>query len=337
MQHTLGPAQQAPSTTRAPRVVLVLCLLLFCQHGETVGLRGASADSFGVSRAPAARAQRPAIWLTDADAAAWQLTVCLCVPQCTVQAAAQPGGVGIAGSWPSSLNQYVQTTVRVTLNTSACGQWGRQVRRDRNGCLLAAVGSMASAEQTEAAGTHHAGLNALLCVLHVLAPVQDAGDDAQLVLQHVTAQGGSLAFPTISPSAAADGSSARSADCTSFDFPVLLDGSSKHGNISARLLLPKAGLDLRLHEPIVVEVPLLLSVATRSINVSADSTPFAVGVSLNRPAPAGGVSVQLKLGQEEAARVRPRGGRVAATAGSEPPPSSSPSGWSTGSTCTCRE
>jgi len=37
-------------------------------------------------------------------------------------------GVGISGSWPSSLHQFVPTTVRVTLNTSACSQLG-EVRR----------------------------------------------------------------------------------------------------------------------------------------------------------------------------------------------------------------
>lgn len=45
---------------------------------------------------------------------------------CCLQIAAQPvTGVGISGSWPSSVSQFVQTTVRVTLNTSACSHWGQ--------------------------------------------------------------------------------------------------------------------------------------------------------------------------------------------------------------------
>jgi hypothetical protein len=147
--------------------------------------------------------------------------------------------------------------------------------------------------------------------LHVGVVLQDAGDDAQLVLQQVTAGGGSLTFR--SSTAAADlssnsGSSSNtvsrgSSDCTSFDFPVLLDGSSKHGNISARLLLPKAGLTLRLQDPILVHVPLLISLVTTSINVSSDYKPFKLGVSLTKPAPAGGASVQLILGEQGAAKV----------------------------------
>jgi hypothetical protein len=138
--------------------------------------------------------------------------------------------------------------------------------------------------------------------------MQGAGDDVQLVLQHVTAKGRSLAFRSSLPAAAdgADSSSAGSPDCTSFDFPVLLDGTSKHGNITARLLLPKIGVELRLQKPIIVQVPLLLSVVTPSINISSDSTPFAVGVSLSRPAPTGGVTVQLKLGEAGAAKVSMR-------------------------------
>jgi hypothetical protein len=134
--------------------------------------------------------------------------------------------------------------------------------------------------------------------------LQDAANDAQLVLQHVTAKGGSLAFRSSSSAAGVRDKDSAVGDCTSFDFPVLLDGTSKHGNVTARLLLPKVGLDLRLQEPIIVQVPLLLSVVDANINVSADSTPFKVGVSLSRPGPAGGVSVQLQLGQPGVAKVR---------------------------------
>lgn len=143
--------------------------------------------------------------------------------------------------------------------------------------------------------------------------MQDAGDDAQLVLQQATAGGGSLTFNSSSAGAADLGSSDSSSstgrssqgssDCTSFDFPVLLDGDTRHGNISARLLLPKVGLALRLQEPIVVHVPLLVSLVTTSINVSSDSTPFKVGVSLSKAAPAGGASVQLLLGEPGVAKV----------------------------------
>lgn len=118
------------------------------------------------------------------------------------------------------------------------------------------------------------------------------------MFQQVTAKGGSLAFRSSAP-----GKSVSTADCTTFDFPVLLDGSSRHGNISARLLLPKAGISLQLQDPIVVSVPLLLSVITPVVNVTADPAPFGAQVRLNQPAPAGGVSVRLLLGQEGAAKV----------------------------------
>lgn len=143
--------------------------------------------------------------------------------------------------------------------------------------------------------------------------MQDAGDDAQLVLQQVTAGGGSLTFRSSTAAADLGGNSGSgsssitvsrgSSDCTSFDFPVLLDGSSKHGNISARLLLPKVGLTLRLQDPILVHVPLLISLVTTSINVSSDYKPFKLGVSLSKPAPSGGASVQLILGEQGAAKV----------------------------------
>jgi hypothetical protein len=120
----------------------------------------------------------------------------------------------------------------------------------------------------------------------------------------VTAKGGSLAFRSSASAAANRDKDSAVGDCTSFDFPVLLDGTSKHGNVTARLLLPKVGLDLRLQEPIIVQVPLLLSVVNTKINASADSTPFKVAVSLSRPAPAGGVAVQLQLGEPGAAKVR---------------------------------
>lgn len=134
--------------------------------------------------------------------------------------------------------------------------------------------------------------------------MQDAANDAQLVLQQVTATGGSLAFRSSSSAAAARDKDSAVGDCTSFDFPVLLNGTSKHGNVTARLLLPKVGLDLRLQEPITVQVPLLVSVVNTLINVSADARPFKVAVSLSRPAPAGGVAVQLQLGETGAAKVR---------------------------------
>lgn len=50
-----------------------------------------------------------------------------------VVVAAEPGGaavtaaLGVSKAWPSTVNQYVETTVRVTLNASACRQQG-QVR-----------------------------------------------------------------------------------------------------------------------------------------------------------------------------------------------------------------
>lgn len=147
-----------------------------------------------------------------------------------------------------------------------------------------------------------------LCVVLLFCTLQDAADGAQLVLQHVTAKGDSLAFSTSAAASAsalygASNSGSGSVDCTSFDFPVLLDGSSKHGNISARLLLPRLGLNLQLQEPIMVHVPLLLAAVNSSLTVKADSRPFAVGVRLNHPAPAGGVAVQLQLDDPAAAKV----------------------------------
>lgn len=64
------------------------------------------------------------------------LPVCQVVAQRSGPAAA----VGISGSWPSSVSQYVQTTVRVTLNTSACGQLGQV----RGRFILSDVGSRQS-------------------------------------------------------------------------------------------------------------------------------------------------------------------------------------------------
>eukprot|EP00775_Hariotina_reticulata_P011082 gene11082-11238_t len=52
----------------------------------------------------------------------------------------------------------------------------------------------------------------------------------------------------------------------------------------------------------MVVVPLLLSVTSSQINVSADQSSFAIGVQLNQPAAAQGVTVRLQL-TDEAARV----------------------------------
>lgn len=129
----------------------------------------------------------------------------------------------------------------------------------------------------------------------------------------MTAQGGSLTFShsaagvdgviSSRTSSGSNSGGGSSYDCTTFDFPVLLNGDSMHGNITARLLLPKVGLSLQLPDPIMVSEPLLLSVTTTLVNITADQAPFAVGVRLSRPAPAGGVTVQLQLGDAGAAKV----------------------------------
>jgi hypothetical protein len=124
--------------------------------------------------------------------------------------------------------------------------------------------------------------------------VGQAASEVQLVLQGAAANGSDLAFSS---------SNTSSANCTKLVFLLQLSGtSSKPGSFTGHILFPQHGLYAPLPQPLMVVVPLLLSVTSSRINVSADESSFAVGVQLNLPAAAHGVTVRLQL-TDVAARV----------------------------------
>ncbi|WIA29687.1 hypothetical protein OEZ86_012169 [Tetradesmus obliquus] len=109
--------------------------------------------------------------------------------------------------------------------------------------------------------------------------------DLQLVLQGAAAGGRNLTFHGTS----------GSSNCSSWDFTVQPNGTAQPGSFAAYLVLPKQRVSLRLPRPIAVEVPLLLSMRSHTVNASADTSAFAVRVQLNAPAGPGGVTVRLQL------------------------------------------
>jgi len=119
-------------------------------------------------------------------------------------------------------------------------------------------------------------------------PLQAAAskERALLVLQGASANGSDLSIA----------SSTASSNCTRLVFPVQLTNStSRPGSFPGHVVFGRQQLYLPLPQPLLIVAPLLLSVASRQLNVSADPSAFAVGVQLSQPAAAQGVTVRLQL------------------------------------------
>jgi hypothetical protein len=139
------------------------------------------------------------------------------------------------------------------------------------------------------------GATCACCVLAFSLQPQVPPGDLQLVLQGAAAGGRNLTFR----------SSSGSSNCSSWDFTVQPNSTAQPGSFAAHLVLPKQRVSLRLPRRIAVEVPLLLSMRSQSVNASADTSAFAVRVQLNAPAGPGGVTVRLQL-MNDAGAVRVR-------------------------------
>lgn len=107
----------------------------------------------------------------------------------------------------------------------------------------------------------------------------------QLVLQGAAAGGGNLTFSC----------SKISPNCSSLEFQLLLNATAQEGRFNAHIVAAKQRQTFPLPSRIGVVVPLLLSMQSRHMNVSADENAFAINVHLSQPAPASGVAVRLQL------------------------------------------
>lgn len=127
----------------------------------------------------------------------------------------------------------------------------------------------------------------------IAAPVQDVVSNAQLILPAAAADGTDLAFRS--------GASTQDS-CTSLQFRVLLGRDVQAGQFPAYVLFDSQR-NLQLPVQITVVALPVLSMNTRSINVPADRSAFAVPVGLSKPAGERGVTVQLQVLDSGAAKV----------------------------------
>lgn len=158
-------------------------------------------------------------------------------------------------------------------------------------------------------------LRRCLCCRRALQ-AQLAAHEVQLVLLGAAADGRDLRIPSsssrddsggnASSASASASASSGSTNCTATAFSVLLSAAnSRPGSFAARLLFA-SGASLALPQQLAVVQPPLLSVTASRVSVPADQRSFAVGVQLSKPAPAGGVAVQLRLGDDGTLAVRER-------------------------------